>query len=115
MSNTICICQHCWKLIRFPHGNQRYHPQCAYVIKKERSVKQYAQKSTAADPLWLNEKILRENYESLKEIDPDKLADAGFDFNLHSEQINIKGKLIFCMRNFGFFILNNKKLVICKI
>ncbi len=117
---TINICPYCGESFEDAHGNAVYCPDddCAYQARKIRSKKRYEAISMEVDPLWLNEKILREYYYKYgpkREIDPNKLEAAGFDFDLESEERNINGEKVYCMRNFGYFFLNNKNLIIWKL
>ena len=114
------ICPYCGDTFEEAHGNSVYCPGeiCESETRKLRSKNQYATKSLKADPLWLNEKILREHYKiygHLTEIDPDELASEGFEFNLSSEEKKVNDDVIYCMRKFGFSFLKNKKLILWKL
>jgi len=114
------ICHYCGEPFVDSHGNLRYCPEknCAYEVKKLRSIHQYANKSLQADQVWSNEKILRDYYFKYgpnTEIDPDELEAAGFDFDLNSEERKVDNLVIFCMRKFGFSFLKNKKIILWKL
>jgi len=114
------ICRYCDEPLFDSHGNLRYCPDkgCAYEAKKQRTINQYAIKSTQADSIWANEKILREYYYKYglsTEIDPYELETAGFDFDLNSEEKKVDDLVIYCMRKFGYSFLKNKKLIIWKL
>jgi len=111
-------CIKCDRLIENPHGNQHYHKDCYYVQKKERSIRQFEALSLKADHLWRNERILRGlyyEYGAQHELDPDYLESLGYDFELYSVEKKLDGRIIICMRQFGYQFLKNKKLLICKI
>ena len=116
--SKIVFCDYCNEVIDAPHGNQRYHHECEYERRKDRSIKQYAKIKLLGDPYWRNEKILREQFYGSgehAEIDPGFLEKAGFDFDLYISEKKIKGQLLFYMHNFGFKFLQNKKVVIWKL
>ena len=118
MRNEMNNCSYCGLPIKNLHGNCRYHKNCSYAVKKERSKRQYETISMNADSLWLNEKILRKFYYYFgpdHEIDPSDLTSKGFTpKNFLFEKV-IKGKTIYFMRHFGFQLLKNKKISICKL
>ncbi|MBK8786375.1 MAG: hypothetical protein IPN43_07720 [Chitinophagaceae bacterium] len=110
--NTLNInCGSCGIPMVDPHGNMRYHSDCAYIEKKKTSKAEYARKSKQANPTWANEKILREHFfrnRAAHDFEPDDLEAAGLDFTLYSEERNVAGTIIYCMRKFGFSFLQNK-------
>ncbi len=113
-------CLFCGEEFSLAHGNACYCPGeiCAYEAKKLRSINQYAAKSLRADAMWTNEKFLRETYYkhgSQTEIAPHELEKVGFDFDLNSEEKDVDGTLVFCMRNFGYSFLKNKNIIIWKL
>lgn len=111
-------CIRCHEPIENQHGNQRYHKVCYYDEKKERSIRQFEAISLKADHLWRNEKILRGlyfQYGAHHELDPEYLESLGYDFGLYSVEKKLDGRIIICMRQFGFQFLKNKKILICKI
>lgn len=118
MSKLFDTCSACGLPLNDPHGNRDYHEDCGYAEKKERSRQQYATNCLKINPLWYNEKILRtffKRYKNGLEVNPGDLEAAGFDFKLYSEEKNVKGSIIFCMRKFGFSFLQNKKIIIWKL
>ncbi len=114
----IIFCDYCDRIIYKPHGNQKWHHECNYNVRKKRSIEQYARDKLLGDPYWLNERILREQfYGSVEhaEIDPDILEKAGFNFNLFTSEKKRRGQLIFRIHKFGFKFLQNKKIIVCKL
>lgn len=113
-------CRHCGEPFLETHGNSAYCPDkgCGYEAKKLRSKNQYANKSLQADPIWANEKILRDCYYKYgpnTEIDPNELAVAGFDFAVNAEERKVDDLIIFCMKNFGFSFLKNENIILWKL
>ena len=111
------ICGFCNKQLDQTHGNRRYHPECAYAKKKQRSIHQYAKQNLQLDPYWRNEKILRELYHSfgeMVEIDPSLLGNQQFDFNTYKTKRRVNGYWQMFMHNYGLIVKENKKITLCK-
>jgi len=111
-------CSLCGIEIINPHGSRQRHEDCAYEVKKARSISQYAKNQKQAYPYWSNDKILRDffyQYGGGIEIDPALLENEGFDFVLYRKEIQIGDDRVFVMNKFGYSILRNKKIVIWKI
>ncbi len=118
MSNNINNCDNCGEPIVDSHGNRLHHEDCSVELGRARSKLSYAAKSLKADPLWLNEQILRKSYYkygAAHEFDPNDLGAKGFDFDLYSEEKKVNESSIFCMRQFGFSFLKHKKIIIWKL
>lgn len=98
--------------------NRIRHEDCAYKNKRQTSIESYAKKSLRADPYWLNEKILRELFSAFgpnTEIEPELLEEKGFNFSLFKSKLTDQGIIIFIMNKFGFSLLKNQKVIICRI
>ncbi len=111
------VCGFCKEALNESHGNRRYHPDCTYALKKQRSINQYAKQNLQLDPLWSNEKILRELYHSFGEqyeLTPDFLKEKGFDFKKCKSKLQTEGVIKFFMHQFGFSITQNKKILLWK-
>lgn len=118
MTNFIKHCNYCGERLDANHGNRRYHEDCAYEAKKQRSIDQYAIRNLQLDPFWRNEKILKGLYYSYgeqNEIDPSLLHEAGFDFKLYKTRQHSNGLNQFFMHQYGFSILKSKKIVLWKL
>lgn len=119
MTERTINCNRCGEALeKEPHGNKRYHDHCYSQQKKERSIRQHAAKSLKADPLWRNEKVLRElfyKYGPDHEVDFDELESEGFDFELELEQRDEAGEDVYFIHHFGFILLDNNHIVIFKI
>jgi hypothetical protein len=102
----------------FNHGNRLRPEKDAYEIKKARSIRVYAEKNLLIDPYWLNEKILRKYYNLYgpgKHISPQILEDEGFDFNLTKSKMTINGNIFEIMHKYGYTLLQNQQIILCKI
>lgn len=98
------------------HGNRLRPPDEAYERKKQLSRETYKKAMLAINPFWLNEKILRKNY-NLYGSDPlemDFLYKQGFNFKLLNKKLTIKDNIVFCMNKFGYYINHNEKIIIWK-
>lgn len=118
MISIVKLCRYCGEQLDVYHGNRRYHEDCAYEAKKQRSNNQYAKLNLQLDPFWLNEKILKELYYSYGEqhaVDPTILTQMGFDFKICKTKRHSNGTDQFFMHQHGFSILQNRKIVLCKI
>ena len=103
--------------INLNHGNRLRPPDEAYARKKQRSNETYAKAMLANNPFWLNEKILRKNYNlyGSNHLDLIFLREQGFDFELVNEKLNIDGELVFIMKKFGYSFINSKTVKIWKM
>ncbi|QNA45849.1 hypothetical protein [Lacibacter sediminis] len=112
------VCRLCGEELDITHGNRRYHEDCAYEAKKQRSIDQYAGRSLQLDPYWRNEKILKDlycSYGEQHEIDPTVLKEMGFDFNICKTKRQVNGLNQVFMHQYGFSILQNKKIILWKL
>ncbi len=117
MNASVAICPVCEKPLEKLHGNKRYHTACAYTLKKQRSKNQYAQNMLRHDPFWDNERILKQfawGYGEGKELDPQLMEDAGFNFEFFKEKKMLNGQTVYMMQQYGFCFLKNEKIVIWK-
>ena len=118
MNNQSPLCPHCKRVLDKSHGNNIYHPACAYEVKKLRSITQYAKDRGKINPYWYNERILKNMYRMFgedTEIDPDLLENSGFDFDLFREEITRGQNKFFVMNTLGYSLLKNKKIILWKI
>jgi hypothetical protein len=102
----------------FNHGNRLRPEKEAYEVKKARSRRVYAEKNLLIDPYWLNEKLLRKNYNLYGPgvaINPQLLEDEGFDFNLVKSKMTINGNTFEMMHKFGYRFTINEKIILCII
>jgi hypothetical protein len=103
--------------INLNHGNRLRPPDEAYERKKQRSSEAYAKSKLANNPYWLNEKILRENYNLYGDqpLDLIFLSEHGFDFKLVNQKLEVAGETVFIMNKFGYSFVNNKSVKILKM
>ena len=100
------------------HGNRLRPIDEAYEVKKERSRRAYEEAQMKLNPCWLNEKILREQYNL---YGPNHLGDLielynkGFDLRIYSRKIEMNGVLVLVMKKHGFSLDENGKLIVWKI
>jgi hypothetical protein len=106
------------QMTTFNHGNRLRPEKEAYEVKKARSIRVYAEKNLLIDPYWLNEKILRKYYNLYghgKHISPQILEDEGFDFNLTKSKMTINSNIFEMMHKYGYTLLQNQQIILCKI
>lgn len=117
--NPVIQCEYCLEPIYSPHGNQRYHPKCAYEEKKDRSKRQYATLNFPVyEKLIHNDRILHYLYAEqgiVFEFAPHYLLDFGFFFRVYSSIQVLNGITFFCMKHYAFYFLINKNIVIWEI
>lgn len=103
--------------VNLNHGNRLRPPDEAYERKKQRSNETYAKVMLANNPFWLNEKILRKNYnlDRTKQLELIVLSKQGFDFELVNQTLEVSGETVFLMKKFGYSFNNNKTIRIWKI
>jgi hypothetical protein len=103
-------------VVKLNHGNRLRPPGEAYERKKLRSRETYAKLKLASNPFWLNEKILRKNYNLYGGtlIEAKVLSDEGFDFKLVNNRKSIEGETVFIMNKFGYSINHTKKIKVWK-
>ena len=103
--------------INLNHGNRLRPPDEAYESKKQRSNKAYANSMLAITRYWLNEKILRKNYNLYgnNHLDLIFLSEQGFDFKLVNQTLEVAGETVFLMKKFGYSFNNNKTVKIWKM
>lgn len=103
--------------INLNHGNRLRPPDEAYERRKQRSNENYAKAMLANNPFWLNEKILRKNYNlyGAKQLELIFLSEQGFDFKLVNQTLEVAGETVFLMKKFGYSFNNNKTVRIWKI
>lgn len=112
------LCRYCGEELDVNHGNRRYHEDCAYEAKKQRTIDNYAIRNLQLDPYWRNEKILKElyyTYGEQNEVDPTILTEMNFDFKICKTKRQSNGIDYFFMHQHGFSIKQNRKIVLCKI
>jgi hypothetical protein len=100
------------------HGNRLRPRYEAYQVKKERSRRVYAETQMKLDSCWLNEKLLREQYNRYGteyEEDPRILKEKGFEFRSYNDEIDIDGIKAYIMKKHGWFFTEEKKIKVCKI
>lgn len=106
------VCGFCKEALNESHGNRRYHPDCTYALKKQRSINQYAKQNLQLDPLWSNEKILRELYHSFGEqyeLTPDFLKKKALTLKSAKANYKLKGLLNFSCINMVFLSHKTKR------
>jgi hypothetical protein len=113
-------CEYCGGLIDSPHGNQRYHPDCAYEVKKNRSKKQFAELKALKKYRihFENEAILNwlyNRYGISVQFDRGYLLDLGFDFNIYSSIQVTYGFTLFFINRYAYRVLRNNKIRLWKI
>ncbi len=103
--------------INLNHGNRLRPPDEAYERKKQLSRETYAKSKLAINPYWLNEKILRKNYNLYggNLIEVKVLSEEGFDFKSVNQRKSIEGEIVFLMNKYGYSINNNKMVRIWKM
>jgi hypothetical protein len=103
--------------VNLNHGNRLRPPDKAYARKKQRSIETYAKAMLANNPFWLNEKILRRNFNLYGSMHLQLifLSEQGFDFTLLNQKSEIEGQIVFIMNKYGYSFINNKTVRIWKI
>jgi hypothetical protein len=113
-------CEYCGCLIDSPHGNQRYHPECAYEVKKNRSKEQFAELKALKKYTILSEneailKWLYYRYGNSAEFDRGYLLDLGFDFKTYSSIKVAYGFTLFFINRYAYYFLKNENIGLWKI
>lgn len=95
------------------HGNRLRSEDESDEARRERSRKKYAEDQLKIKAWWLNEKLLREQF-NLKGTDFEEelliLHEQGFDLRIYNSEVTLKGEKVFIMNKHGFSITKDKKI-----
>jgi len=112
------ICISCFIKERKPHGNSAYCEECADEINNINSKISYAEKAIKANKYWLSERALKSAWritDRYKIHNLDDLIEMGLDINNYRTKNTINNKVVYIYGKFGFYYLNEKTIIICKI